>query len=120
MYPVTKRLFDFVFSLIGLLVLSPVLLAIALAIKLNSTGPVFYKGTRVGLNGVLFKMYKFRTMIVNADKIGGSSTPDDDPRVTAVGHFLRQYKLDELPQFINVLQWHHELCRTAASGQMGG
>jgi lipopolysaccharide/colanic/teichoic acid biosynthesis glycosyltransferase len=102
LYPISKRAFDFFFAVLGLLILSPVLLAIAVAIKLDSTGSVFYKGTRVGLNGKLFEMYKFRTMVVNADKLGGSSTPDDDPRITRVGRFLRRYKLDELPQLINV------------------
>ena len=98
-----KRAFDLVFSLIGLWVLSPLLLLIAILIKLDSPGPVFYKGSRVGLGGHLFKMFKFRTMVINADKIGGSSTPDDDPRLTRMGRILRKYKLDELPQLINVL-----------------
>jgi lipopolysaccharide/colanic/teichoic acid biosynthesis glycosyltransferase len=104
LYPITKRVFDLVFSIIGLIILFPILFVIAVAIKISSAGPVFYKGTRVGLNGVLFKMYKFRTMVVNADEIGGSSTPDDDPRITKVGRFLRKYKLDELPQLINVFR----------------
>ena len=104
MYPVAKRLFDLVFSTLGLIVLSPVLLAIVVAIKRESPGPALYKGTRVGLNGALFKMNKFRTMVINADKIGGSSTPEDDPRITRVGRFLRRYKLDELPQLINVFK----------------
>jgi lipopolysaccharide/colanic/teichoic acid biosynthesis glycosyltransferase len=104
LYPISKRVFDFFFAVLGLLILSPVLLTIAAAIKLDSAGPVFYKGTRVGLNGTLFKLYKFRTMVINADKLGGSSTPDDDPRITRVGRFLRRYKLDELPQLINVFR----------------
>ena len=104
MYPVAKRLFDLVFSTLGLIILSPVLLAIVAAIKRDSPGPALYKGTRVGLNGALFKMDKFRTMVTNADKIGGSSTPEDDPRITRVGRFLRRYKLDELPQLINVFK----------------
>ncbi len=104
MYPIAKRLFDLFFSILGLIVLSPLLLAIAVLIKCNSPGPVLYKGTRVGLNGGLFKMYKFRTMVVDADKIGSSSTPEDDPRITRFGRFLRTYKLDELPQLINVLK----------------
>jgi lipopolysaccharide/colanic/teichoic acid biosynthesis glycosyltransferase len=98
-----KRTFDAFFSLMGLGVLSPLLLLIAVLIKLDSPGPVFYKGLRVGLGGHLFKMFKFRTMIINADKVGSSSTPDDDPRLTRTGRILRQYKLDELPQLINVL-----------------
>ena len=104
MYPATKRAFDLLSSMLGLVVLFPTLSVIAVAIKLNSAGPVFYRGTRVGLDGVLFQMYKFRTMVLNADKIGGSSTPDDDQRITRVGHFLRKYKLDELPQLINVFR----------------
>jgi lipopolysaccharide/colanic/teichoic acid biosynthesis glycosyltransferase len=104
LYPVIKRLFDLFFSALGLIVLSPVLLFVVLRIKLESPGPALYKGTRVGLNGTLFKMNKFRTMVINADKIGGSSTPEDDPRITKVGRFLRRYKLDELPQLINVFK----------------
>jgi lipopolysaccharide/colanic/teichoic acid biosynthesis glycosyltransferase len=98
-----KQIFDLVFATIGLIMLSPLLIAIALAIKLTSRGPVFYRGERVGLNGKIFRMFKFRTMVINAEQIGGSSTPDDDPRLTRVGKFLRRYKLDELPQFINVV-----------------
>jgi lipopolysaccharide/colanic/teichoic acid biosynthesis glycosyltransferase len=97
-----KRVFDIFFSLNGLLILHPFLFFIALIIKLNDFGPVFYKAPRVGLNGRLFKMYKFRTMVVNADKIGASSTTSSDPRITAMGRFLRKYKLDEMPQLINV------------------
>jgi lipopolysaccharide/colanic/teichoic acid biosynthesis glycosyltransferase len=77
---------------------------IAAAIKTGSPGPLLYRGKRVGLNGQPFEMLKFRTMVVNADKIGGSSTPEDDPRVTPIGKKLRRYKLDELPQLINVLK----------------
>jgi lipopolysaccharide/colanic/teichoic acid biosynthesis glycosyltransferase len=104
MYPVLKRFFDIVISLLVLALLSPVLLALSLWIKLDSPGPVLYLGPRVGKDRVMFNMYKFRTMVTNADKIGGSSTPDDDPRITRVGKFLRRYKLDELPQFLNVLK----------------
>lgn len=102
MYPFVKRLFDFVLAVMGLTLLSPVILILAILIKLDSKGPIFYKGTRVGKAGKLFGMYKFRTMVVNADKIGGSSTPDDDPRITRMGKFLRATKFDELPQLINV------------------
>ena len=98
MYPLIKRTFDALLSFIGLLVLSPVLLVVAVLIKLDSEGPVFYEGVRVGQNGKPFKMLKFRTMVVNADRIGGPSTAGDDPRVTRVGGFLRRFKLDELPQ----------------------
>ncbi len=99
-----KRLFDLAVSSMVLLMLSPLLLAIALLIKLDSKGPVFYRGMRVGRLGKPFKMYKFRTMVVNADKIGGPSTPGGDPRLTKVGKLVRKYKLDELPQLLNVLK----------------
>jgi lipopolysaccharide/colanic/teichoic acid biosynthesis glycosyltransferase len=101
-YPFFKRGFDLIVSGLSLLLLSPLLAAIALLIKLDSSGPVFYMGRRVGMNGNSFRMFKFRTMVINAEKVGGSSTPDDDPRITRMGHFLRHYKLDELPQLINV------------------
>ncbi len=99
-----KRLFDIIFSFLGIITLFPILLIIALLIKLDSKEPIFYKGTRVGKNEKLFKMYKFRSMVVNAAKIGGPSTSEDDPRLTKIGKILRKYKLDELPQFINVLK----------------
>ncbi|MGC2420170.1 MAG: sugar transferase [Candidatus Acidiferrales bacterium] len=98
-----KRLMDFGISLLGLALLSPILLATAILIKLDSRGPVFYRGVRVGRHGNPFRIFKFRTMVVNADKIGGSSTPEDDPRLTRIGSSLRKYKLDELPQLFNVL-----------------
>lgn len=98
-----KRLCDIVGSIFGLVFLSPALLVIAAWIKLYSPGPVFYRGVRVGRYGRLFRIYKFRTMMVNAEKFGASSTQEDDQRITRVGRFLRRYKLDELPQAINVL-----------------
>jgi lipopolysaccharide/colanic/teichoic acid biosynthesis glycosyltransferase len=98
-----KRLFDVVVSSAGMVLLSPVFLAIALVIKLKDRGPVFYRAKRIGRLGKPFRLLKFRTMVVNADKIGGPSTADDDPRITRVGKFLRKHKLDELPQLINVL-----------------
>jgi lipopolysaccharide/colanic/teichoic acid biosynthesis glycosyltransferase len=98
-----KRLSDIVFSSFGLLILSPLLLGLAALIKLDSRGPVFYRGARVGLFGKSFRIFKFRTMIENAELIGTSSTPEDDPRVTRFGRILRKYKLDELPQLLNVL-----------------
>ena len=104
LYPLAKRAFDAAVAAIGLVVLSPVLAAISIAIKAGSPGPLVYRGKRVGLNGETFEMLKFRTMVVDADKIGGSSTPEDDPRVTPIGKKLRRYKLDELPQLINVLK----------------
>ena len=99
----SKRLFDVFFALTGLLLLSPLLLATAVLIRLGSLGPIFYRGMRVGLNGRLFRVFKFRTMVVHAEKLGGATTSADDPRVTPVGAFLRKYKLDELPQFLNLL-----------------
>lgn len=97
-----KRLFDSASSLFGLIVLFPFLSAIAFLIKKEDRGPVFYRGIRVGRFGKPFQIFKFRTMVINAEGIGGPSTADDDPRVTKVGRFLRKYKLDELPQLFNV------------------
>jgi lipopolysaccharide/colanic/teichoic acid biosynthesis glycosyltransferase len=84
--------------------MAPVLIIIALAIKISSGGPVFYKQDRVGLNGTMFKLYKFRTMVNDADLTGTSVTVKNDPRITVLGKVLRNLKLDELPQFINVLK----------------
>jgi len=98
-----KRLFDIGVSLAGLVILAPVFGVLALAIKLESSGPVFYRGVRVGRLGRTFRIYKFRTMVQDAESLGGSSTPIDDPRITRVGRILRKYKLDELPQLLNVL-----------------
>lgn len=99
-----KRLADITFSVLGLLALAPVLLLLALYVKLSSPGPVFYRGLRAGLGGKPFRIYKFRTMVVDADRTGGPSTSADDPRITPAGHLLRRYKLDELPQLLNVLK----------------
>ncbi|MDL1957544.1 MAG: sugar transferase [Candidatus Desulfofervidus auxilii] len=99
-----KRIFDIIASGVGLIVLSPLMLIIAYLIKKEDGGPVFYRGVRVGKYGKPFRIYKFRTMVVDAEKIGGPSTADDDPRITRVGKILRKYKLDELPQLINVLK----------------
>jgi lipopolysaccharide/colanic/teichoic acid biosynthesis glycosyltransferase len=104
MYPFLKRFIDLIIALIGLVLLSPLLIAIAIWVKASSAGPVLYSGVRVGRAGLPFRMLKFRTMVVNADKIGGSSTADDDARLTSAGRFLRRFKLDELPQLINVLR----------------
>lgn len=98
-----KRLFDVFLSFLCLLIFSPILFAIALFIKIEDGSPVFYRGIRVGKNGKLFRMWKFRTMVIDADKIGGPSTADDDPRITKVGKIIRRYKLDEFPQLFNVL-----------------
>jgi lipopolysaccharide/colanic/teichoic acid biosynthesis glycosyltransferase len=104
MYVFLKRALDLIIALFGLVLLSPLLIAIAVWIKLSSPGPVFYSGVRVGKDGRPFRMLKFRTMVVNADKLGGTSTKADDPRLTSTGRFLRRFKLDELPQLINVLR----------------
>jgi len=99
-----KRVFDVVLSAGGLALLAPILAAVAVAIRVNSAGPVFYRGLRAGRDGRPFRIFKFRTMVVNADKIGGPSSAADDPRITRVGDFLRRYKLDELPQLLNVVK----------------
>src|ERR1700687_739958 len=99
-----KRLFDVFFSFVGLLLISPFLLLIAILVKLASPGPVLYRGVRVGQHGKPFCILKFRSMIVDAEQHGGSATAGDDPRLTSIGKFLRRYKLDELPQLFNVLQ----------------
>jgi lipopolysaccharide/colanic/teichoic acid biosynthesis glycosyltransferase len=99
-----KRTMDVLFSLGGLIVLSPLLLIIAAAVALSSPGGVFYRAERVGKDGRLFKLYKFRSMVAGADKVGPAITVAGDARVTPVGKFLRKTKLDELPQLINVLK----------------
>lgn len=98
-----KRGFDLFFSFVGLIILVPLFFAIAAAIKLESRGPVFYRGVRIGLEGQKFRIFKFRTMVADADRRGGTSTKEDDPRLTRMGRFLRRFKLDELPQLLNVL-----------------
>jgi lipopolysaccharide/colanic/teichoic acid biosynthesis glycosyltransferase len=98
-----KRLFDILVSSIALLIFSPMLIAIAAWVKLDSPGPVFYRGARGGRNNQPFKIFKFRSMVMNADKIGGSSTSGQDPRVTKSGRFIRRHKIDELSQLLNVL-----------------
>lgn len=99
-----KRLFDMVASSVGLLVFFPLLATIAIWIKLDSPGPVFYRGKRAGRHGKPFYIIKFRSMVSDAEKIGGPSTSDDDPRVTRSGRFIRRFKLDELSQLLNVLR----------------
>ncbi|MBP7646346.1 MAG: sugar transferase [Comamonas sp.] len=98
-----KRLFDFFASFIGLLLLAPLLLLIALAIKLDSPGPVFFRQKRVGQYGELFRIHKFRSMTVDAPSTGLQITVGEDIRITRVGGALRKYKLDELAQLIDVL-----------------
>ena len=99
-----KRLFDILFSFLGLLITSTILLLVAITIKLDSRGPVFYRGERTGKKGKPFRIFKFRTMVENAERIGGPSTASDDPRLTRIGNFLKKYQIDELPQLINVLK----------------
>src|SRR3989344_1462262 len=98
----SKRIFDILVSGIALIILSPVFLIFAWRIKSHDKGPVYYRGARVGLHGQIFRIYKFRSMIVDAEKTGVSSTSKEDSRITPVGHLLRRTKLDELPQLINV------------------
>lgn len=119
MYNIIKRAFDIVMVLIAMILLLPVFIIIAIMIKVDSKGPVFYVQKRIGLNGKLFKMYKFRTMVVGADKKLRTYLMEQpeaskeykkykklaqDPRITKVGRFLRKTSLDELPQLINILK----------------
>src|SRR3989344_4838370 len=99
-----KRLFDIAFSLLGLMVAWPVILVVSVLVVVTSPGPVLYFGTRIGKHGKPFKMYKFRTMVINAEALGGPSTAADDKRLTKIGNFLKKFQLDELPQLLNVLK----------------
>lgn len=99
-----KKVFDLVFSILAVILLLPIMVILAIAIKLDSKGPIFYKGIRTGQFNKKFKMLKFRTMVQNAEKIGSGVTAKNDSRITRVGKYLRQYKLDELPQLFNVLK----------------
>lgn len=115
-YMSVKRVFDLVSSTIGLIMLSPIFLILAIIVKLDSKGPVFFAHTRYGKNGKKFKMYKFRTMYENAQDMINDFTPEqmkewkenfklqDDPRITKVGKFLRKTSLDELPQIVNIIK----------------
>lgn len=114
LYLFLKRATDIVFSILGMIALSPLMLIIAIAIKLESKGPVFFGQNRVGLNGKQFKMYKFRSMVVNAEDLldklhdknemsGPMFKMKDDPRITKIGRFIRKTSIDELPQLYNVL-----------------
>jgi lipopolysaccharide/colanic/teichoic acid biosynthesis glycosyltransferase len=114
-YAVFKRIFDIAASAFGIIAVSPLLIAVALVIKLTSRGPIFFRQVRVGMGGKTFVMYKFRTMVVDAEarkkelmKLNEQSGPvfkmKKDPRITKVGGFLRRYSIDELPQLINVLR----------------
>ncbi|MFW6015826.1 MAG: sugar transferase [bacterium] len=100
-----KRILDIIFSTIGLIILMPVFLFIALLIKIDSKGPVFFKQDRLGKDGKIFKIYKFRSMVQNAENMGaGLFSEENDFRITRVGKFLREKSLDELPQIINILK----------------
>ncbi len=99
-----KRGFDFIAAAVGLLLLSPLLLATAAAVKLTSTGPVFFRQERIGRGGKPFFILKFRSMVADAPTRGGQITFGADPRITAVGRLLRKTKIDELPQLFNVLR----------------
>jgi lipopolysaccharide/colanic/teichoic acid biosynthesis glycosyltransferase len=105
----TKRLFDVIAALGGLALLSPLLLAIAIWIKLDSRGPVYFRQERVGRAGKPFRIHKFRTMVPDAERRGGPLTVGADPRITSSGAFLRKFKLDELPQLIDVVSGHMSL-----------
>lgn len=98
------RFFDILFSLTGLTILSPLILIVSIAIKIESRGPVFFKQIRIGLNGKPFKLYKFRSMYENSEKKGQITIGSNDKRITRVGRIIRKYKLDELPQLFNVLK----------------
>jgi exopolysaccharide biosynthesis polyprenyl glycosylphosphotransferase len=113
-YIFLKRVIDIVFSILGIIVLAPLMLIVMILIKLESKGPVFFGQNRVGLNGKQFKMYKFRSMVVNAEDLldklhdknemsGPMFKMKDDPRITKVGKFIRKTSIDELPQLFNVL-----------------
>jgi len=114
-YEASKRVLDFVAALLGLILLSPIFLIVSILIKLESEGEVIFSQTRIGLNGKEFKMYKFRSMVKNAEELkvklaaqnemsGPMFKMKDDPRVTKVGKFIRKTSIDELPQLINVLK----------------
>ena len=103
MYPLLKRVLDIALAIAVLIVFAPVLIVLAVWIKSGDGGPILYAGTRAGRGDVPFRMLKFRTMVVNAERLGPSSTSDSDARITRAGAFMRRLKLDELPQLFNVL-----------------
>src|SRR5689334_16976324 len=98
MYPVLKRLFDIIFSAVGLVLVSPLILVVAVLMKLTDRGPVFYRQERIGRFGAPFRIWKFRTMVVGAEKMGALVTEENDPRMTRIGRLLRKTKIDELAQ----------------------
>lgn len=99
-----KRIFDCLIGIIGIILFSPILLILAILIKCDSKGPVFFRQTRVTQYGQEFKIFKFRTMVVNAEKLGSAVTVGLDPRITRMGNLIRKTRLDELPQLINVIK----------------
>ena len=104
-YTVFKRFMDIVLSIIGLIIISPILLIVSLAIKIDSKGPVIFKQERIGKDGKVFKIFKFRSMVVGAEKMGtGVYSKKGDNRVTRVGKFIRMTSIDELPQLVNILK----------------
>ncbi len=115
-YIKVKRILDCILATIALIILSPIYLIIAIAVKIDSKGPVFFKHTRIGKNGKIIKIYKYRTMVANAEELIKKFTPEqmkeykenfkleNDPRITKVGKFLRKTSLDELPQLLNIIQ----------------
>ena len=107
-YELSKRGLDVVVAITGILVLSPVFIFIALLIRLSSPGPVFYRGIRSGLYGTKFRIFKFRSMVINADR-GAGTTSRGDPRITPLGRIIRRNKMDELPQLFNVFLGHMSL-----------
>lgn len=116
MYRFVKRVIDLIFSFVSIIILSPLFLIISVLIKVSSKGPVFFVQERIGINGRKFKLYKFRSMVNNAEDLIASFTPEqkkewkenfklvDDPRITKIGKFLRKTSLDELPQLINIFK----------------
>jgi lipopolysaccharide/colanic/teichoic acid biosynthesis glycosyltransferase len=100
---IVKRLFDILVSIFTLIILSPIFVFISIAIKVDSEGPVFFRQIRVTQYGERFRIYKFRTMVLNAEKIGAQVTTKDDKRVTKIGQYLRKSRLDEIPQLLNIL-----------------
>ena len=99
-----RRIIDLVFAAPTLICLSPIFLVVAILVKLQSPGPILYKAKRVGQYGHIFEMYKFRTMVANADLFGQKLTAYCDPRITPIGFFLRRWKLDEIPQLVNIIK----------------
>lgn len=105
MYKVIKRFFDFCIALIGLIICSPIMAIVSIAIKVESKGPVIFKQDRIGKNGKMFKIYKFRSMCQGAEHTGsGVYSGSNDSRVTKVGKFIRATSIDELPQFVNIIK----------------